>query len=48
MINREDYEKGYTRALKDLEAIVDSSEKLSDSELLEKLYHTILDRQDKK
>lgn len=48
MINRRDYEMGYNRALKDLEAVVDESEKLSDSELLEKLYHKILDLQAKR
>jgi len=48
MINRKDYEMGYNRALKDLEAVVDSSEKLSDSELLEKLYHKIIDLQDRR
>jgi hypothetical protein len=48
MINRQDYELGYTRALKDLETIVDNSEHLDDSALLEKLYHAIIDRQDTK
>jgi len=40
------YQRGYMHALRDLEKVVDDSESLDDSALLEKLYHTIIDRQE--
>ena len=42
---KSEYQRGYQHALKDIEQIVDDNEKLDDSALLEKIYHTILDWQ---
>jgi hypothetical protein len=42
---REDYLRGYMRALRDLEHIVDNSEHLDDGCLLEVLYEAIVDRE---
>jgi len=42
---REDYLRGYTHALRDLEHIVDNSEHLDDGCLLEVLYEAIVDRE---
>ena len=42
---REDYMRGYMHALRDLEHIVDNSEHLDDSRLLEVLYEAIVDRE---
>ena len=42
---REDYLRGYMHALRDLENIVDNSEHLGDSNLLEVLYEAIVDRE---
>ena len=42
---REDYLRGYMHALRDLEHIVDNSEHLGDSCLLEVLYEAIVDRE---
>ena len=42
---REDYLRGYMHALRDLEHIVDNSEHLGDSELLEVLYEAIVDKE---
>jgi len=42
---REDYLRGYMHALRDLEGIIDNSEHLGDSNLLEVLYETIVDRE---
>lgn len=40
-----DYIRGYMHALRDLEHIVDNSEHLGDSCLLEVLYEAIVDRE---
>ena len=40
-----DYIRGYMHALRDLEHIVDNSEHLGDSELLEVLYEAIVDKE---
>ena len=40
-----DYYRGYMHALRDLERIVDNSEHLDDSCLLEVLYEAIADRE---
>ena len=42
---REDYLRGYMHALADLEYIVDNSEHLGDSNLLEVLYEAIVNRE---
>ena len=42
---REDYLRGYMHALADLEGIIDNSEHLGDSNLLEVLYEAITDRE---
>lgn len=42
---REDYLRGYMHSLRDLEHIVDNSEHLGDSNLLEVLYEAIVDRE---
>ena len=42
---REDYLRGYMHALSDLEGIIDNSEHLGDSNLLEVLYEAIVDRE---
>ena len=42
---REDYLRGYMHALRDLEGIIDNSEHLGDSNLLEVLYEAIVDRE---
>ena len=42
---REDYLRGYMHALADLEGIIDNSEHLGDSNLLEVLYEAIVDRE---
>ena len=42
---REDYLRGYMHALRDLEGIIDNSEHLGDSNLLEVLYEAITDRE---
>ena len=45
MTNRKDYLKGYRHALEDLEHIVDNSEHLNDSALIERLWEVIQDRE---
>jgi hypothetical protein len=40
---REDYLRGYMHALRDLEGIIDNSEHLGDSNLLEVLYEAIVE-----
>tara|TARA_R110002072_G_C7886894_1_gene528472 strand:- start:895 stop:1083 length:189 start_codon:yes stop_codon:yes gene_type:complete len=42
---REDYLRGYMHALADLEGVIDNSEHLGDSNLLEVLYEAIIDRE---
>jgi hypothetical protein len=42
---REDYLRGYMHALADLEGVIDNSEHLGDSNLLEVLYEAIVDRE---
>ena len=42
---REDYLRGYMHALRDLEGVIDNSEHLGDSNLLEVLYEAIVDRE---
>jgi hypothetical protein len=42
---REDYLRGYMHALADLQGIIDNSEHLGDSNLLEVLYEAIVDRE---
>jgi len=42
---REDYLRGYMHALADLEGIIDNSEHLGDSNLLEVLYEAIVNRE---
>ena len=42
---REDYLRGYMHALADLEGVIDNSEHLGDSNLLEVLYEAITDRE---
>jgi hypothetical protein len=44
-MTRNHYLRGYMHALRDLEHIVDNSEHLGDSELLEVLYEAIVDRE---
>ena len=40
-----DYVRGYMHALRDLENLIDSSERLNDEALLEKLCEAIFDRE---
>lgn len=40
-----DYYRGYMHALRDLESLIDSSERLNDEALLEKLCEAILNRE---
>tara|TARA_R110000765_G_scaffold332634_1_gene423287 strand:- start:42 stop:188 length:147 start_codon:yes stop_codon:yes gene_type:complete len=44
-MKRADYLKGYRHALEDLEHIVDNSEHLNDSALIERLWEAIQDRE---